>query len=65
MKNFTFKLLIKFIRIIWSGNLLEVKDNVPKIVVFMDEFIGKNTYQGIKHLYIKDFLLKFDVVNKI
>ena len=40
------------------GNLLEIRDNYPKIVVSMDENIGTN-YQGIQQYNIIDFLLKF------
>ncbi|MEN8227605.1 MAG: ATP-binding protein [Bacteroidota bacterium] len=38
------------------GNLLAIKDNYPKFVVSMDEVFGKNTYQGIRHMHIRDFL---------
>ena len=37
------------------GNLLKIKDNYPKIVV-SGERSFENTYQGIKHVYIRDFL---------
>ena len=37
------------------GNLLKIKDNYPKYVVSMDEFQG-NTFNGIKHLHLIDFL---------
>ena len=37
------------------GNLLAIPDNYPKIVVSEDDFTG-NTYQGIRHMQIKDFL---------
>ncbi len=37
------------------GNLLKIKDNYPKIVV-SGERTFENTYQGIKHVYIRDFL---------
>ncbi|MBN9379692.1 MAG: ATP-binding protein [Chitinophagaceae bacterium] len=37
------------------GNLLSIKDNYPKMVVTGDHFDG-NTYEGIKHLFIRDFL---------
>ncbi|MDL2243120.1 ATP-binding protein, partial [Bacteroidales bacterium OttesenSCG-928-K03] len=39
------------------SNLLSIGDNFPKFVVSMDEF-WKDTYQGIQHLHIADFLLK-------
>ncbi|MEA3495932.1 MAG: ATP-binding protein [Bacteroidota bacterium] len=38
------------------GNLLEIKDNYPKIVISLDELIGTGKYKGIKHLNIRDFL---------
>ena len=41
------------------GNLLEVKDNYPKFVVSMDEFIDQKGYKGIKHIHIKNFLTSF------
>ena len=37
------------------GNLLKIKDNYPKYVVSMDEFQG-NTYEGILHLRLREFL---------
>ena len=37
------------------GNLEKIKDNYPKLVVSMDEFAG-NTRNGIKHVYLRDFL---------
>lgn len=37
------------------GNLLEIKDNYPKMVVSMDEMIGKQ-HEGISHLHIREFL---------
>ena len=37
------------------GNLLNIKDNYPKIVVTMDELAGTD-YQGIQHIHILDFL---------
>ena len=37
------------------GNLLKIKDNYPKIVVSGERSFG-NTYQGIKHIYVRDFL---------
>jgi predicted AAA+ superfamily ATPase len=41
------------------GNLLAIKDNYPKYVISKDIFSG-NTYQGIEHWNIIDFLLKFE-----
>lgn len=37
------------------GNLLKVKDNYPKIVVSGEKSF-ENTYEGIEHIYIRDFL---------
>jgi hypothetical protein len=36
------------------GNLLKIKNNFPKFVISMD-LSSKTTYQGIKHMHIKDF----------
>ncbi|WP_059026587.1 ATP-binding protein [Gabonibacter massiliensis] len=38
------------------GNLLKIPDNFPKIVVSEDDFSG-NTYKGIRHYSIRDFLM--------
>lgn len=38
------------------GNLLAIQDNYPKLVVSMDEMIGKGGYKGIRHLNVRDFL---------
>jgi hypothetical protein len=38
------------------GNLLQIKDNYPKIVVTMDEQF-RYTYQGIEHVPIRKFLM--------
>ncbi|NIA18364.1 MAG: hypothetical protein GWO79_00585 [Actinobacteria bacterium] len=37
------------------GNLLEIRDNYPKIVVSMDE-VAEGQYKGVKHINIIDFL---------
>lgn len=42
------------------GNLLKIQDNYPKFVITNDRFSG-NSYKGIKHLYIRDFLLLNDI----
>lgn len=42
------------------GNLLAVDDQYPKYVVTMDEF-WKDSIEGVKHLYISDFLLTENV----
>ena len=41
------------------GNLLKIKDNYPKYVVSMDSFSATNTYSGIKHLTLFEFLNEF------
>jgi len=38
------------------NNLLAIEDQYPKYVVTMDEFWG-DTIEGVKHLYVTDFLL--------
>lgn len=42
------------------GNLQQIKDNYPKIVITMDEFEG-NSYEGIKQLSLREFLAKGDL----
>jgi len=37
------------------GNLLKIKDNYPKIVVSAERSF-ENSYEGIEHVYIRDFL---------
>lgn len=37
------------------GNLLKIQDNYPKMVITNSDFSG-NSYQGINHLYIRNFL---------
>lgn len=37
------------------GNLLKIKDNYPKIVVSAENYF-ENTYEGVEHIYIRDFL---------
>jgi predicted AAA+ superfamily ATPase len=37
------------------GNLLKIKDNYPKIVVSSDTSF-ENTYNGVEHIHIRDFL---------
>lgn len=38
------------------GNLLEIQDNYPKLVISMDEST-QGDYRGVKHISITDFLL--------
>lgn len=40
------------------GNLLQIKDNYPKIVVSMDEMIGAQ-YEGISHIHLLNFLSEY------
>jgi predicted AAA+ superfamily ATPase len=44
------------------GNLMAIKDNFPKFVVSMDESIGKNSIQGIRHLHLREFLFMQELV---
>jgi predicted AAA+ superfamily ATPase len=37
-------------------NILKIKDNYPKIVI-TGEHLFENTYEGIEHIYILDFLI--------
>ena len=39
------------------GNLLQIRDAHPKIVVSMDEFFDGTNYQGIRHYHLRQFLL--------
>lgn len=41
------------------GNLLAVNDNYPKYVVSYDDFSAPNTYEGISHLTLLEFLTNF------
>lgn len=40
------------------GNLLSIQDNYPKYVVSLDEFYRESDNEGIKHLHLREFLLK-------
>ena len=42
------------------GNLLKIKDQYPKYVLSMTAFKNQNTYKGIIHQQIPDFLLQFE-----
>lgn len=42
------------------GDLLKIKDQYPKYVVSMDSFWKENV-QGVRHLYISDFLLNLEI----
>lgn len=37
------------------GNLLKIKDNYPKVVVSGEKSF-ENSYEGVEHIYVKDFL---------
>jgi predicted AAA+ superfamily ATPase len=37
------------------GNLMKIKDNYPKMVITLDDFSG-NTYEGILHQTLREFL---------
>lgn len=45
------------------GNLVEIKDNYPKYVISFDEFKSNNSYYGIKHLTLLEFLTNFSKNN--
>ena len=38
------------------GNLLKIKNNYPKLVITNESFFG-NTYEGVRHLSIREFLM--------
>lgn len=38
------------------GNLLDVPDNYPKLVVSMDPVIGAD-HKGVRHLHVREFLV--------
>ena len=38
------------------GNLLKIEDNYPKYVISMDTFLAKNSYKGVIHKTLIDFL---------
>jgi len=40
------------------GNLLRIKDNYPKVVVTGEKSF-ENTYEGVEHIYIRDFLTSY------
>ena len=42
------------------GNLLKIEDNFPKIVISADKY-EMQSYQGIKHINIMDFLLSEEI----
>jgi len=41
------------------GNLLEIKDNFPKMVVSLDEYAPKNV-DGVEHFHLQKFLMEFE-----
>ena len=42
------------------GNLLAINDNYEKMVISADTIYSQNTYEGIKHYQIREFLLNFE-----
>ena len=42
------------------GNLLKINDNYPKYVISLDEFSTPNSYAGIFHLTLLEFLTTFN-----
>lgn len=43
------------------GNLLKIADSYPKYVVSMDTFNAGGNYQGIHHVYLRDFLMMSEI----
>ncbi|MEI6555606.1 MAG: ATP-binding protein [Paludibacter sp.] len=43
------------------GNLRSIQDNYPKYVVSLDEFYRESDIEGIKHLHLREFLLKMSL----
>jgi len=43
------------------GNLAAIRDNYPKYVVSLDEFIPSHAFKGIQQFHLRDFLLKTDL----
>jgi len=41
------------------GNLLEIKDNFPKMVISLDEYAPKNV-DGVEHFHLQKFLMEFE-----
>ena len=41
------------------GNLIKIKDNFTKYVISYDSLTASNSYKGIKHITLGDFLLNF------
>lgn len=39
------------------GNLLKIKDNYPKYVISMNPMLRPHSYEGIKHLTLRQFLM--------
>jgi len=40
------------------GNLLKIEDNYPKYVISMNPLLAPNTYKGIQHITLLEFLLQ-------
>jgi predicted AAA+ superfamily ATPase len=41
------------------GNLKDIKDNYPKMVVSLDDFFGGDNIEGIQHIHLRNFLKKY------
>jgi predicted AAA+ superfamily ATPase len=43
------------------GNLSSIQDNYPKYVVSLDEFYRQSNNEGIKHIHLREFLMKMSL----
>lgn len=43
------------------GNLSSIQDNYPKYVVSLDEFYRHSDNEGIKHIHLREFLMKMSL----
>ena len=43
------------------GNLSSIQDNYPKYVVSLDEFYRQSDNEGIKHIHLREFLMKMSL----
>ena len=41
------------------GNLKDIKDNYPKMVVSLDDFFNGDNVEGIQHIHLRTFLKKY------
>jgi hypothetical protein len=43
------------------GRLMEIENNYPKYVISMDPFQSESNYEGIQHLYLRNFLRRGNI----